>query len=121
MIIGHKDELEEQLALLFEKHNPEIIGNEYLVMAPGPRRLDRGRRVPLTIPEMVSELYVFQEVLLIEPADQQAPRAKSDGRTPPSPWIARGKPVHGNRAGNGSCWCGSGRKYKNCHLLQDPG
>lgn len=94
LIIAHKDELEEQLALLFETHNPEIIGNEYLVMGTLDHDVwDRGRRVPLAIPEMVSKLYVFQEVLLIEPAERHAPRPKRNGQTPPSPWIAQGKPV----------------------------
>ena len=109
--------------LLFEKHMiRKLIGNEYLVMGTLDHDVwDRGRRVPLTIPEMVSKLHVFQEVLLIEPADQQAPRPKPDGRTPLSPWIARGKPVPRKARRNDPCWCGSGRKYKNCHLLQERG
>lgn len=32
---------------------------------------ERGCRIPLTTQEMVAILYVFEEVLLVEPASQQ--------------------------------------------------
>lgn len=35
---------------------------------------------------------------------------------PPSP---PGRPTTRKRARNGPCWCGSGRKYKGCHLAGD--
>jgi hypothetical protein len=94
LIIAHKDDLEEQQALLFERHSPALIGSEYLVM--GTLDLDvweRGRRIPLTTQELVANLYIFEEVLLIEPAGRQAPWPRPDGRTPPSPWIVPGKLV----------------------------
>jgi hypothetical protein len=71
LIIAQKDELEEQLALLFKQHDPALIGNEYLVMGTLDHDFwERGRQTPLSILEMVSKLYVFQEVLLIKPTDQ---------------------------------------------------
>ena len=90
LIIAHKDELEQQLVLLFEEHNPEIIGNEYVVMGTLDHDVwDRGRQVPLTISEMVSRLYVFQEVLFIEPAGERGRGPKREGETGSSPWISR--------------------------------
>jgi hypothetical protein len=70
LIIAHRDELEEQLVLLFESHSPGLIGNEYLVMGTLNHDVwERGCRIPLTVPEMLANLYVFKEVLLIEPAN----------------------------------------------------
>jgi hypothetical protein len=66
LIIAHAHELEEQLGILFEKHNPGLIGNEYLVMGTLDHDVwERSRQIPLSIPEMASKLYVFREVLLI--------------------------------------------------------
>jgi hypothetical protein len=68
----HRFRLEEQLVLLFETHSPSLIGNEYLVMGTlNHDAWERGCRIPLTVPEMLANLYVFKEVLLIEPASRE--------------------------------------------------
>jgi hypothetical protein len=103
LIIAHKDELEEQLVALFEIHNPEIVGNEYLVMGTLDHDVwDRGRRFPLSISEMVSELYVFQEVLLIESTGEQGTPSNPDRRASWSPSVARGKSAKRKPRRNGT-------------------
>jgi uncharacterized C2H2 Zn-finger protein len=66
LIIAQKDELEAQLAILFEEQNPALIGNDYLVLGTlDPGDWERGRQRPLPIPEMLDKLYIFQNVLQI--------------------------------------------------------
>jgi hypothetical protein len=68
LIIAHQDELELQLAALFANRDPTTLGREYLVMGTLDHDVwDRGLRIPLSIPEMLANLHVFQEVLGIEP------------------------------------------------------
>jgi hypothetical protein len=134
LIIAQKDELEAQLAILFEEHSPALIGNDYLVL--GTLDLDdweRGRQTPLPIPELLDKLYIFQDVLQIQPADQeshrpvrrsQRPRPKSrpatSERVSPPPQIAAREPAERKPGRNDPCWCGSGKKYKHCHLPREP-
>jgi len=134
LIIARKDELEAQLAMLLEKHHPALIGNDYLVMGTLDHDdWERGRQTPLTLPELVAKLYIFQEVLHIETANPQSdrpgrrserPRPRSRparaGRKSPSPQIAGGEPAERRPGRNDPCWCGSGKKYKNCHLPREP-
>ncbi len=69
LLIAHQDEVEQQLALLFTRHNPALIGNDYLVIGTQDR-VDwrRGMKTPLTIQEMLDSLHDFEEVLRFEPA-----------------------------------------------------
>ena len=134
LIIAHRDELEAQLVVLFEKQDPAMIGNDYLVIGTLDHDVwERGRRDPLPIPEMLARLHDFQEVLRIEPADQPGhrpgrglarpqPRSRPApaGRKLPSPWIVGDEPAERKPGRNDPCWCGSGKKYKNCHLRQEP-
>ncbi len=69
LLIAHKDEIEQQLALLFARHNPALIGNDYLVVGTQDRSDGRrGVQTPLTIEEMLDSLHDFEEVLRFEPA-----------------------------------------------------
>jgi hypothetical protein len=69
LLIAHKDEIEQQLALLFARHNPALIGNDYLVVGTQDRSdWRRGVQTPLTIEEMLDSLHDFEEVLRFEPA-----------------------------------------------------
>ena len=68
---------------------------------------DRGRRFPLSISEMVSELYVFQEVLLIESTGEQGTPSNPDQRASWSPSIARGKSAKRKPRRNGPWSCGN--------------
>ena len=69
LLIAHKNEIEQQLALLFTRHNPALMGNDYLVIGTQDRAdWRRGMKTPLTIQEMLDSLHDFEEVLRFEPA-----------------------------------------------------
>ena len=69
LLIAHKNEIEQQLALLFARHNPALMGNDYLVVGTQDRAdWRRGMKTPLTIQEMLHSLHDFEEVLRFEPA-----------------------------------------------------
>ena len=69
LLIAHQDEVEQQLALLFARHDPALIGNDYLVIGTQDRAdWRRGTTTPLTIQEMLDSLHDFEEVLRFEPA-----------------------------------------------------
>jgi hypothetical protein len=69
LLIAHQDEVEQQLALLFARHDPAMIGNDYLVIGTQDRAdWRRGTTTPLTIQEMLDSLHDFEEVLRFEPA-----------------------------------------------------
>jgi len=134
LIIAHRDELEAQLEMLFDQHNPEVIGNDYLVIGTLDHDVwERGCQTPLTIPEMIANLHDFQEVLRIEPADRRGHRPGRGFKRPPprdlpaaarrkrpAPLVAPSEPAERKPGRNDPCWCGSGKKYKHCHLLQEP-
>jgi len=81
LLIVHQDELEAQLVMLFEKHDPSLIGNDYLVLGTVERKAWReGMKQPRSIPEMVENLHDFKEVRTVElqpagwyPADELPP------------------------------------------------
>lgn len=69
LLIAHKDELESQLANMFFQRHPDVIGNEHLVIGTFEKAdWDRGRKHPIGFDEIESLLYVFKEVLKIQPA-----------------------------------------------------
>ncbi len=57
------------------------------------------------------------------PAGEDAPAAPARGAAPPPPMPQPIQPVRqGPRVGrNDPCWCGSGKKYKKCHMPTDEG
>ncbi len=69
LLIAHQHEVEQQLALLFERHDPSLLGNDYLVIGTQDRSdWRRGMTTPLTIQEMLDALHDFKEVVRFEPA-----------------------------------------------------
>ena len=64
-----RDEVEQQLALLFARRDPTLIGNDYVVIGTQDRA-DRkhGTTTLLTIQELLNSLHDFAEVLRFEPA-----------------------------------------------------
>jgi hypothetical protein len=80
LLIAHQDEVEGQLVAIFAERQPEMIGNEYLVIGT-LERLDwkRGTKEALTPAEMVEGLHDFKEVRKIKPAARwsQEPKRKS--------------------------------------------
>ena len=127
LLIAHQDKVEQQLAMLLQEHRPELVGNEYLVM--GTLEVEawkRGLQTPLTIQEMRDNLHDFEAVLSIEPAGPRRPPRQWRQPQQPGPVLRHaGTPpqevgASGRKPGrNDPCWCGSGKKYKNCHLSRD--
>jgi SEC-C motif len=117
LLIAHRDEVEQQLALILQEHQPDSIGNDYLVMGTLDVEVwERGRQTPLTIQEMKDNLHDFEAVLSIQPAGPSRPPRQRQRPGMPSP----GRTASGRAPGrNAPCWCGSGKKYKSCHLRQD--
>lgn len=75
LLIVHQDELEDQLVRLFTGLNPEVVGNDYLVLGTIDRSTWRQSiRTPLTIQEMLDALHDFREVLRFEPLLDQKSR-----------------------------------------------
>jgi hypothetical protein len=67
LLIAHQDELEAFLAAFFAERNPEVVGNDYLVIGTLDRPdWQRGTQSPLPIREMVERLHDFIEVLRFE-------------------------------------------------------
>ena len=69
LIIAHQDEIEAQLHALFAEHNPELVGNDYLVMGTVDRPVwRRSLKIPMPIQELLDHLHVFRDALDFEPA-----------------------------------------------------
>jgi hypothetical protein len=67
LLIVHQDELEAQLAALFEERDPTVIGNDYLVLGTVERQAWReGMKQPKGIPDMLEHLHDFREVRTVE-------------------------------------------------------
>jgi hypothetical protein len=67
LLIAHRDEVESFLAAYFAEHDPEVIGNDYLVIGTLDRPdWRRGTKSPLPIQEIAEHLYDFREVLQFE-------------------------------------------------------
>ncbi len=64
LLIAHQDEVEQQLAALFPRRGPDLVGNDYLVIGTLDRDVWKGGVVePLAIEQMVEQLHDFVEVL----------------------------------------------------------
>lgn len=64
LLIAHQDEVERELAALFSRRTPKLVGNGYLVIGTLDRDVwKRGVAEPLAIQEMVEQLHDFVEVL----------------------------------------------------------
>ncbi len=68
LIIAKKSELESLMAACFEQSNPQMIGNNYLVMGVAERRDWReGKKGKMLQGETVERMLVFKDVLNFEP------------------------------------------------------
>ena len=71
LLIAHQNEVEGNLAQLFEQTTPEVIGNDYLVMGTVEREYwRRGLNEPMTIGDIVESLHDFKDYLQYEPASR---------------------------------------------------
>jgi hypothetical protein len=74
LLIAHRDELEAWLAAFFGQHEPEIVGNDYLVVGTEDRPdWRRGVHTPLSTGEALECLHDFIEVVRFEPAPRWGP------------------------------------------------
>ena len=88
LLIVHQDELEAQLAALFEERDPSLVGNDYLVLGTVERQAWRqGMKQPKGIEEMLEHLHEFKEVRTVEyqpagwyPADEPPTPARENDR-----------------------------------------
>ena len=71
LLIAHQDEIEAFLAAYFGQHQPEIVGNEYLIVGTEDRAdWLRGTRASMSTQEALDCLHDFAEVVSFEPAPQ---------------------------------------------------
>ena len=83
ILIAHQDELERMLVLAYEKRNPKIIGNKYLVLGTLDSSSWRKReKQPLLLENIEKYVHDFKEYLDVEytpphwgPADEKSPKA----------------------------------------------
>jgi hypothetical protein len=85
LLIAHQVEIEHLLAALFEKHAPEAIGNEYLVLGTFDHDFwKQGTKTPHTVQSLVDNLHDFKQVLTFKPAYGWIEKEKpSEKRTAP--------------------------------------
>ena len=74
LLITHQDELEAWLAAFFGEHQPEIVGNDYLVLGTEDRAdWLHGVRTPVHPQEALEHLHDFREVVRFTPAPRWEP------------------------------------------------
>lgn len=67
LLILHQDNLEEMLVAALLPHNPDVIGNEYLVLGTVERRVWReARKQKDGAQTSLDNLHDFKEVVLVE-------------------------------------------------------
>lgn len=67
LLIAHQDQIEALLVNLFAERDPEVIGNDYLVIGTAERKAWReGMKQSRGIDDMLAHLHDFKEVLAIE-------------------------------------------------------
>jgi hypothetical protein len=81
ILIAHQDELEHMLAVTFDKHAPEVVGNEYFALGSlEPAAWRTGKKKPFGIRDLQEYVHDFKERLDLEyvpahwgPADEEFP------------------------------------------------
>lgn len=64
LLIAHKDEIDAQLAHLFERQDPRLVGNDYLVIGTLDRAdWKRGTSEQLTLEKLVQALHDFKNMV----------------------------------------------------------
>ena len=67
LLIAHRDELGAQLAVLFNQRDPEVIGNDYLVLGTVDRSVWRlGAKEALAVQDAMAHVHEFKKVLQFE-------------------------------------------------------
>lgn len=69
LLIAHQDEIEHLLAALFERHAPEAVGNDYLVLGTFDHDFwKQGTKTPHAVQGLADNLHDFKQVLTFKPA-----------------------------------------------------
>ena len=69
LLYVHKDQLEAELAAIFEQHAPECTGKDYLVLGTVDRQVwRRSMSQPMTPQQIFAEMHDFRDHLLVQPA-----------------------------------------------------
>ena len=64
LLIAHQDDLEHFLASFFIEQQPEVVGNDYLVLGTTDKSVwKEGMHQQMTMEEMLEELHDFKEVV----------------------------------------------------------
>ena len=64
LLIAHQDDLEHFLASFFSEHQPEVIGNDYLVLGTMDKQVwKHAAQQPMNMEEMLEVLHDFKEVV----------------------------------------------------------
>jgi hypothetical protein len=102
LLIVHQDELEPLLVMSFEEQQPEIIGNDYLVLGTVDKSIWRRRdKEPLTMENIPARLHDFKEYLSLSsyiPAgwyhkDQLPSPRPAPPPSKPTGWQRQGEPL----------------------------
>src|SRR6266571_2405677 len=64
LLIAHQNDVEQFLTAFFTQYNPDVIGNDYLVIGTIERATwKHGTQQPTTMQEMIEALHDFKEVV----------------------------------------------------------
>ena len=67
LLIAHQDELENILALRFQQHKPEIVGNEYFVLGTlDPSSWRKREKAPVVLDNVREHVHDFIEYLSVK-------------------------------------------------------
>jgi hypothetical protein len=81
LLIAHQDEIEHLLATLFEKHAPDAVGNEYLMLGTFDHDYwKQGTKTPHVAQDLFDNLHDFKQVLTFQPAGGWVEKGKLSGK-----------------------------------------
>src|SRR5436309_1079606 len=84
LLIAHQDEIEAQLTGYFGQHNPEVVGNEYLVLGTVDRPAwQQGTQAPVGLKDMLEQAHDFKKILEFELTGGWMPNDETDQVTAP--------------------------------------
>ena len=69
LLIAHQDEIERLLAAMFQKHAPDALGNDYLVIGTFDHNYwKQGTKTPHAAGDLFDHLHDFKQVVIFQPA-----------------------------------------------------
>jgi hypothetical protein len=81
LLIAHQDEIEAYLAAYFAEHQPDVVGNDYLVVGTFDRpNWQKGVNAPVPVTEMLDYLHDFKQVLNFKVTGGWMPKEEAEER-----------------------------------------